>query len=242
MGKTGPKQIAISIVALLAIAASGWVIYRQTRPEGINVKLHRVIGEVLAEQAALVTTNRGKVVVVHLDRAKYPVINAQLEGFESGLQKFPDLKLYRTVEVDAEGKPKYGPGRGLSGERFLRIVKKYSGRADVIVSFIGTPTLTEEEFKNLRQPMPKFVAETRAREQLAQLFAANAVHAAIVPRFIFPSPVQKPKTPRDWFDEGWQVINPSNVPADDAPDDHSESAAENAPKKNNVKKDKGAEK
>jgi hypothetical protein len=178
------------------------------------VPLHRTMGEVLAEQAASIT-NKGKIVVITIDGNAFPEIKAQMEGFEKALEKFPGLKLYRTVEVETEGKPKYGPGRGLSEERFLRIMNKYSERAQIVISLIGSPELKEDQFEKVPKRMPKFIAETRGRDELAALFAAGVIHAAIVPRFVFPAPVEKPRTAREWFDNYWQVINPSTVADDD---------------------------
>jgi hypothetical protein len=214
MAKYRPKQIAIGMISALAIAGAIAAIYFQTRPPGINVPLHRTMGEVLAEQAASIT-NKGKIVVITIDGNAFPEIKAQMEGFEKALEKFPGLKLYRTVEVETEGKPKYGPGRGLSEERFLRIMNKYSERAQIVISLIGSPELKEDQFEKVPKRMPKFIAETRGRDELAALFAAGVIHAAVVPRFVFPAPVEKPRTAREWFDNYWQVINPSTVADDD---------------------------
>jgi hypothetical protein len=227
MAKYRPKQIAIGVISVLAIAGAAIAIYFQTRPPGINVPLHRTMGEVLVEQAAAVT-NAGKIVLITIDGNKYPEIKAQIEGVESALAKRPMLKLYRTVEVETEGKPKYGPGRGLSEERFLRIVKKYSGRAAIVISLIGSPELNKEQLSELPKPMPIFIAETRGRDELVEMFSAGAIHAAVVPRFIFPAPVEKPRTARDWFDTYFQAINPSNAKADDqdSPKSRSKSGSE----------------
>ncbi|HUS35842.1 MAG TPA: hypothetical protein VM680_10875 [Verrucomicrobiae bacterium] len=35
---------------------------------------------------------------------------------------------------------------------------------------------------------------------------------------LFPAPVEKPRTARDWFDTYFQAINPSNMKADDEND------------------------
>src|SRR5262245_58398173 len=113
MAKTRSRQILIAVLSALAIAGAATAIYIQTRPPGINARLHRAMGEALAEQAAALT-NAGKIVLITLDGNEHPEIKAQVEGFEKRLNAFPKLKLYRTVEVDTEGKPKYGPGRGLS--------------------------------------------------------------------------------------------------------------------------------
>ncbi|HEY6227387.1 MAG TPA: hypothetical protein VI282_09725 [Verrucomicrobiae bacterium] len=229
MAKPGLKQIFLAVVSIVAITGAGVAIYFQTRPTGINVRLHRMFGEVLAEQAATLT-NAGNIVLVTIDPAKNPILKAQAEGLEKGLKKYPNLKLYRTVEVDAEGKAKYGPGRGLSGERYLRIMKKYSDRGNIVISLIGSPTLNEEQLQKLPKPMPKFIAETRGRDQLVELFAGGAIHAAIVPRFIFPSPIEKPRTPRDWFETYWQIINPANVPPNDDTDESSVRSDQKTPK------------
>lgn len=225
MPKRGPKEILLAVISLAAIAGAATAIYFQTRPPGINVPLHRAMGEALAETAASMT-NRGKIVLITLDGNKFPILKAQLEGLQTGLAKYPKLELYRTVEVETEGKPKYGPGRGLSEERFLRIAAKYSGRAEIIISLIGSPELDEEQLRRLPTPMPKFIAETRGRDELVGMFAAGVIHAAIVPRFVFPAPVEEPRTPRDWFDTYWQVVNPASFEADENPDKPDKKAKE----------------
>ena len=217
MAKLNGKQVAALVFSIIAISAAGVAIYQQTRPPGINRALHTEIGVVLAEQVATLT-NAGRVVVVTLAGDNFPELKAQAEVFEKGLEKFPKLKLYRTVEVDSEGKAKYGPGRGLSDDRYLRILKKYENRAAAIVSLIGAPELDKEKYDKLPKKGPFFIAETREREELVLLFAARGIHAAIVPRFDFPAPVDKPHTPREWFDKFWQVINLSNFKSDAEPE------------------------
>jgi hypothetical protein len=213
MAKLTGKQLLALVFSIVAIIASAVAIYQQTRAPEINRALHTEIGVVLAEQIAALT-NAGRVVLVTIAGDKFPELKAQADGFEKALEKFPKLKLYRTVEVDSEGKAKYGPGRGLSDDRYLRILKKYEDRAAAIVSLIGAPELDKEKFEKLPEKRPFFIAETREREELVLLFAAGGIHAAIVPRFDFPSPVDKPHTPREWFDKFWQVINVSNFKAD----------------------------
>ena len=56
------------------------------------------------------------------------------------------------------------------------------------------------------------LCEARLREGLLELFDKGVLHAAIVPRFTYPAPEGKAKTPREKFDLFWQVLNPSNVP------------------------------
>lgn len=226
MAKPNSKQIVAAILSLLAIASAGVAIYLQTRSPGINHALHSEVGIVLAEQVAALT-NAGRIVLVTAAGDKFPELKAQAEGFEKGLEKFPKLKLYRITEIDTEGKPKYGPGRGLSDDRYLRLLKKYENRAVAIVSLIGAPEVDKDKFEKLPEKRPLFIAETREREDLVVLFAAQGIHAAVVPRFDFPAPVDKPRAPREWFDKYWQVINVSNFKADiesDPPD--------SSPKKN----------
>jgi hypothetical protein len=217
MAKLNGKQLFALIFSIVAISAAGVAIYQQTRPPGINRALHTEIGVVLADQVGALT-NSGRVVLITLAGDNFPELKAQAEGFEKGLEKFPKLKFYRTVEVDGEGKAKYGPGRGLSDDRYLRILKKYEDRAVAIVSLIGAPELDKDKFEKLPKKSSFFIAETREREELVLLFAAGGIHAAIVPRFDFPSPVDKPHTPREWFDKFWQVINVSNFKADTEPE------------------------
>lgn len=215
MPKSSAKQNLVAILAVVAIAASITFFVFQLRQPKTDFAVHEAVGEIVAEQIPTLTNN-ARVVVITIDSSEQPEIAWRRAGFERAVAKLPGVKVLDWEEVDTKGKgSKYGPGRGLSLERYLRLVKK-NPEGNVFVSFIGAPDVEEkDELKDLPSALPRFLAETRVRDGLLDLFDKGVLHAAIVPRFIFPAPENKRKTPREKFDLYWQILNPSNVPRDE---------------------------
>jgi hypothetical protein len=187
---------------LAIVGSSLWIYFVRFAAPNFNVPLHRAVGRVMAEETAKLLNNRGKIVVIAIDG---PELRVQLEEFEQTLKQSPAIEIDETYIVDTENKPKYGPGSGLSGARFARIVNK-NLKAAAIVSFIGAPELSEEEIGQL-QARPKFIAQSRSVEKLPPLFEKQLLHVAIVRRFQFPAPIEgRPATLRQWFDKQFQIV------------------------------------
>src|ERR1041385_9473469 len=98
--------------------------------------------------AALIIDSSGKVVVIAIELAGVPELKTQLDEFERTLHRFPRIHLEKSYKLESDDKPKYSFGTGLSGRRFVRIVNKNSS-ADAIVSFVGAPSLAEDEVAQL---------------------------------------------------------------------------------------------
>lgn len=216
MALRGNSRILLGIVCGLVIIGSAAALFLQFRAPKEDTAIHEAVGEMMAEQIPTITNN-ARVIVITLDSHSYPHLGLRRAGFERAVKNLPGVKVLDWEEVDPKGKPKYGPGRGLSGERYARLVKK-NPVGNVFVSFIGAPEMEKDDFKELPSPPPILLCETRAREELIDLFEKNALHAAVVPRFTYPAPEGKGKTPRERFDLFYQVLNPSNVPRDDEKD------------------------
>lgn len=205
LGDSRLKEILVAAGLILAIGTSAfWIVHSQRAPK-FNVSLHQAIGQVMAEETARLLERKGKVVIVSMETANVPELKTQLQAFDKALHRVSGITVVERYDLDPEDKPKYGTGTGLSAGRFLRIVKK-SAKADVIVSFVGVPRLSDEEIGTLER-MPKFVAETKERDKLSKLFEKKILQVAVVPRFEFPAPVsEKPRTAREWFDKYFQIV------------------------------------
>ncbi len=115
--------------------------------------------------------------------------------------------------LDTEDQAKYGLGTGLSSRRFLRIVKNHP-EADAVVSFVGVPRMSEDDFAQAAsaKKWPKFIAEVRQADKLRALFEKKVMDAAIVSRFQFPAPgPEKTRTAQDWFQKRYQIVTPQNA-------------------------------
>ena len=199
------KNALIAAVCVLAIAGSAALIYyREFRAPKYNVELHQRVGEIMAEQTAKVVGHAGRVVVLTIPTRGQPELQTQLEAFRRTLKKLGNYDL-KERELDPKDQPKYGVGAGLSGRRYVRAAKKEE-KADLLVSFIGAPNLTDEEAAELAKA-PKFIAESRSPDHLPKLFEKRLIEVAVVSRFVFPAPgPRNPKTPQQLFDRRYQIV------------------------------------
>jgi hypothetical protein len=205
------RNLLLAALAFVAIAASAFSLYRtQATGPDHNLVLHQSVARVMAEEAARLINQTGKVVVIAMELAGVPELKTQLDEFERALKHYPAIELRRTYKLEADEKPKYSFGSGLSGRRFVRIVNK-NPDADAFVSFVGAPTLSSDELKQLRAA-PRLLAESRSADKLKQPFAQKILQTAVVSRFQFPSPVKgTPRTPQEWFDQRFQIVTSTNL-------------------------------
>lgn len=199
------KRYLTATGAILVIAAScAWIYFAQVRQAKYNVGLHQRVGEVLAEQTTALVGKKARVVLILIETKDWPELQTQLDSYKVALKKLGDYEL-REYEMDTKDQPKYGVGSGLSGRRYVRTVKK-NENADVFVSFIGAPNLSDEEMAELGG-RPRLIAEARSWDTLPRLFASNIVSVAVVSRFQFPSPgPEKATTADQWFTKRYQIV------------------------------------
>src|SRR5258706_16043876 len=109
--------------SLLAIMLSGlWIYSRDFRAPKHNVKLHRRIGEIMAEQTAQLIGAKGNLVLITIPTAGEPELKTQLEAFRQKLKKLGDYEI-KEHELDLKDQAKYALGSGLSGGPFVRTAK-----------------------------------------------------------------------------------------------------------------------
>lgn len=209
--RSNARQVVVGLVCLGLIGGSAYQIYRtQFGAPRFNVPLHQEIGRVLAEETVRAVNQTGRVVVVAIESRGLPELQAQLEEFERVLRASPGITLEKSYKLDTEDKPKYSFGSGLSGRRLLRIINK-NPEADAIVSFVGAPSLSAAEVAQVKR-MPKLVAEARSADKLKKLFDQKVLHAAVVSRFQFPTPIKGiPARPREMFEQRFQVVTAANA-------------------------------
>lgn len=207
-----PKAKTIWTITLagLAIAGSGaWIYWHEFKAPQHDVELHQHIGEIMAEQTAMVVGTKGKIVLITIPTSGEPELKTQLAGFRAKLKKLGDYDV-REYEMDPKDQDKYGVGMGLSGRRYVRTANKNLD-ATAIVSFIGAPHMKDEDIAEL-QKVPKFIVEARAVDNLPKLFKQELISVAVAARFNFPAPGPiTPRTAQDRFDKRYQVVVATNV-------------------------------
>ncbi len=204
------KAVLTTTIAGLAIAGSGaWIYWHEFKAPQHDVELHRRVGEVMAEQTAMVVGKKGKIVVITIPTVGEPELKTQLDAFHEKLKALGDYSV-REYEMDTKDQDKYGVGTGLSGRRYVRTANKNLDAA-VVVSFIGAPNMKDDDIAEL-QKVPKFIAQARSVDNLPKLFKKELISVAVAARFNFPAPGPiTPRTAQDRFDKRYQVVVATNV-------------------------------
>ncbi len=204
------KKTLISLIAVLVIIGSGaWIYWYQFKAPKHDVELHTRVGEVMAEQTAMIAGKTGKVVLITIPTSGEPELRTQLDAFRARLKALGDFQL-REYEMDTKDQDKYGVGTGLSGRRYVRTANKNLDAA-AVVSFIGAPHLKDEDISEL-QKVPKLIAEARSVDHLPKLFKKELISVAVAARFTFPAPGPiQAKTAQERFDKRYQIVVASNV-------------------------------
>lgn len=210
--KNAKQYIHILLLAVVTSGAISWILVQQRDAAKPETRQHTGLGEVMAEETAkqLAKREKKRVVVISL-QSKDPILHAQEESFFAKLKTLcPESEIKETIRVDPEGEKRYGPGLGLSTRRFLRIVE-HNVKADVLVSFIGTPDPGSAEMHAFTSKIPRFVASTRDLADAKKMLEKNWLRAAIVPRYDFPAPKDDPKTTQDWFTRYFQIVTTNEL-------------------------------
>ncbi|MBU6401901.1 MAG: hypothetical protein KGS61_16415 [Verrucomicrobia bacterium] len=215
------KQVLAGTGSVLVIAASAsWLLSYSSLPDG-GLAFHERVGRILAEQTAQLLGNRGRVSVITLDPAQFPVFRAQLLGFRQALRSSRQLRLAHILILQPQGDAAYGLGRGLDNRDFLRALDQQP-KPDAIVSLVGVPNLRSEQIRKLGPTRPFFIAEAKFGEHLRKLLDRQFVQVAVVPRFLPAAAGVRHlrKVPANHFDLYFQVLRapPPAAVATDQPE------------------------
>lgn len=204
------KKLVTVLGCLAALIACGvWTWRTQFNQSKFNVPLHLGLGQTMAELAASASGGTGRIVIITLPAGQFPELGVQVKEFKRIVGAHSGVT-FKEYEIETEDRPKYQFGTGLSGRRYLRTVNKNLS-ASAVVSFVGAPELTEKEAAEIKAA-PRFIAECRTADKLHRLFELKAIHAAVVGRFEYPTPIKgTPRTPRDWVTQRFQIVTAENA-------------------------------
>lgn len=206
-----PNKIKAAVAMLVMLGASAWLyFFFNPLAPGIDHQPHEALGEVLAQETIKLLGTGGKVIILGRNTVTFPnpASDTQLKRFEQTLKKggvkVTTLHLLKMNPISLMMVP--------SGD-YLEIVKKCS-EADVIVSFLGPPALSDEQLGKVGSKRPKVVAvcsgEMPARVNLKQMFDEKLLHAAVLSRKNPPARAAG-SSPRDHFEQWFWLATPANV-------------------------------
>jgi len=210
MRENGTLQAA----ACLAIVGSAAAIYFCTSGGfgvGIDRRPHQATGAVMAQQALALIKPGGQLVIIARDTAafKNPASDIQLASFRREVSKVRAIiGSVHALQVD--------PLRPLevpAGD-FFDLLRKATP-ADVIVSFMGPPLLTETQRRQLPEARPAVVAfcpgTLPEQVDLRLLFEQGLLNAAVIANAKKAKSGPRPSTLRQCFDQSFLLITHSNL-------------------------------
>ncbi len=210
-------KIASSILALLVAGAAIWRSLHDGPPSG-PAAIHREVGRVLAEEAGKRIQPGGRIVVIYRDTESFPqpAFDVALKALLGGLKDAGlPAPITRAIQLDPLRPLQVPPGD------FLELIRK-AGVADVIVSLMGPPFLSDEQRATVGMVKPRIVAfwpgTIAEYANLKPLFEQHLLSAAIVHR---PEALGFAGTARggnraalpERFDALYQVVSGNGIPS-----------------------------
>jgi hypothetical protein len=206
------NRTAVNVVAAVVTAAA-WVflyLFFHPRPSGIDRRPHEALGQLLAKEAVERMEPGGRLIVLMRDAQSFevPAAEAQWDGFEKALrQTSAKVSLLRSFKVD--------PLRtaGVPSGDFFELLRQ--GRDnDVIVSFLGPPTLDPDQLARLGAKRARVLAVCSgampAQVDLRGIFEQKLLALAVVSRPEAPAKAETGGT-QSAFEQLFRVITPNNL-------------------------------
>jgi hypothetical protein len=169
-------------------------------------RLHRALGEAVAEEAAKLLGDGGRLILIDRDTRifKSPATVAHLRSFHQALSRSGRATAFTNViKVDPLRLLAAPPGD------FFEILRRTS-KADVVVSFLGPPVLSGQQIQRLGEDHARVVAfcpgTIPARTDLKGLFRQNLVHVAIIDRPVTLANPADSAPLGDWFDRHYETV------------------------------------
>jgi hypothetical protein len=195
------SAIGVALVAFTLLTA-----HRPPRPDG---SLHRAVGTALATQTLNLLPPHGRVTILARDTETFrqPALDLLLSALQKKLRSSGKSASVRRLQVDPLRPMEVPPG-----ELFEVIRRSHPG--DVIVSLLGPPLLSEEQWGQVQPLKPKLVAfcpgNFAETIDLNRLFDAGFLHAAVVSRTWPPEASASTRTVPREFDELYLKVTASD--------------------------------
>lgn len=199
------------VAGAVILACAAWLyVFLCPTPPNIDPRPHQGIGEVMAAEALKLLEPGARLIVVVRSQDSFvlPAARVQFNSFLNAIRvagKTPHA--IRSINVDPLRAVAVPPGE------FTDILRQ-GKENDVIVSFLGPPTLAPQPNPKVGSVHPRIVAlcsgAMPARINLKKAFDQKLLHAAIVSRADAPA-TASPGNARAAFDQMYRVITPDNL-------------------------------
>ena len=182
------------------------VLLASCKPSGkLDAGPQGALGQVAAEVSAELLQNRGQVVLLvgAGDQKTVTGTGVAVAAFQEHLKK-TGVQVQAIEILPVEDGMLLSGMEPVSAAQFLEIYGKHPA-ADALVSFVGAPRFDAQQFAQLPNPRPKFIAAVTFSPPSRAMFASGLLHVAIVTRGDAP-PAPSSASAREQFDACYQLI------------------------------------
>jgi hypothetical protein len=205
------RQVINSVaMVIIAVAALRLYLFLHPRPDRIDARPHQQLGLMLANEAVQALDSSGRLIVIAREGSEFevPAAAAQLKSFLEALKKAKrTVTTLRSVKVDPLRPLAVPPGD------FFDLLRQAKDN-DVFVSFLGPPSLSDEQVQKLGAKRSKVFAVCPGalprRVNLRQVFEQKLLTVAVVTRPDAPA-VASPGTAQSAFDQTFKIITADNL-------------------------------
>jgi hypothetical protein len=208
----GTKKIITAAALLVIVGAWSYLfIAVYGLPLREDTRAQQALGHKAAEEAAKLGGAGARFTLITRDTAFYknPALDAQMKAFHETLTRGGSkVALVHRIKLDPLRTTAVPPGD------FLQILKRGSD-TDVVVSFLGPPTLTDEQVASLGAKLPKVLAvcsgDMPKQLNLKRMFEQRLLQVAIVSKESATRTAPGVEPPQGWFDFLYTIVTPANL-------------------------------
>jgi hypothetical protein len=202
-----------TIVAVILIAGVGLylVSFLDQTPPLPQPKAHEAIGQILGEQAAKRALPGSRIIVISRDTAVFPnpATQFQLRSFHEALKKANrSVAATNAMKLDPLRPVRVPPGD------FFEVLRKQQD-GDVVVSFLGPPTLSAAQKAQLGDKTVSVLAfcpgEAWTQAEIKSLFELGLLHVAIISRLDPPLVPPQSNDRQDWFRHYYRLLTVADM-------------------------------
>lgn len=180
-------------------------------PPRVDRALHRSIGAALAKQTTALLGTGGTIVVITRDTEAFPqpALGILLDSFQKEVRRASaKITSIQRLQVDP-----LRPAEVPAGD-FAELLRR-APDGTVIVSLLGPPLLSEDQWARLRPLKAKIVAFCPGNAadtlDLRSLFESGCLHAAVVGRSFSQAARNAASSPPQTFDELYLTVTASDL-------------------------------
>jgi hypothetical protein len=207
------KPKAKVVVGIVVFIGASLVYYFGTHagfPPSFSEEPHRASGVIMAQEALKFLRTGGKLYVVARDTTNFkcPAADYQLEGFKKAVaDAHAGIDSVESIPVDPLRPLQAPPGN------YFDLMRK-APKGSVIVSFMGPPVLSDEQWDKLGELKVVNVVfcpgATPAQSELRSLFDRQVVQLAVIDRSLRPEVGVVRGSEKAIFDENYILVTAGN--------------------------------